>query len=149
MCRYCFGRILSYIDPRHRHGTLNDSTSDSYQHYHSVPVVFETSLAESDCQYQLRLLAAPRHVFPTCRSLRHSPQSRPKSCIRALVCWASRGYGLVDVSEAFPSTARLTRRLKSLYLLRLYPHSDDRILATGIIKLATNSGIIIGAAGST
>jgi len=34
-------------------------------------------------------------------------------------------------------------------LLRLYPHSDDRTLATGIIRLATNAGIITGAAGST
>jgi hypothetical protein len=40
-------------------------------------------------------------------------------------------------------------RLKSLLLLRLYPHSDDRTLATGIMKLATNVGIITGAAGST
>lgn len=39
--------------------------------------------------------------------------------------------------------------LKSLLLLRLYPHSDDRTLATGIIRLATNAGIITGAAGST
>jgi hypothetical protein len=30
----------------------------------------------------------------------------------------------------------------------LYPHSDDRTLATGIIRLATNAGIIIGSAGS-
>jgi len=34
-------------------------------------------------------------------------------------------------------------------LLRLYPHSDDRTLATGIIRLATNAGIITGTAGST
>ena len=31
----------------------------------------------------------------------------------------------------------------------MYPHSDDRTLATGIIRLATNAGIIIGSAGST
>jgi hypothetical protein len=39
--------------------------------------------------------------------------------------------------------------LKSLLFLRLYPHSDDRTLATGIVRLATNAGIIIGSAGST
>jgi hypothetical protein len=70
-----------------------------------------------------------------------------------MVLRTGRRDDMVDVSDWNDGVQMrhllIFRSLKSIFLLKLYPHPDDWTLATGVIRLATNTGIIVGAAGST
>ena len=139
------------IDLRNRPSTLDHSASNFDQLDCAVPLVLQAHLFTRHHRRQLGLLATASCLFPSRGLFRDPSYVWRGDNLWTLVYWTSWRNDLVDVSPSTesPSLVLTLFSLKSLLLLRLYPHPSDRTLATGLIRLATNGGIITGAAGST
>jgi len=115
-------------------------------------VVLGAHLPQSHRSHKRRLLAASRSFLSDWGIPGGSFHLQRKQGIaeRTLVsrsCWR---YDLVDVCRAsFDSVHTDSLSLQGLFLHRLYPHPDDRTLATGVLRLASNAGMITGSLVST
>lgn len=118
-------------------------------------MVLQTHLPQNHRRRKLRLLASSRRFLSDCSIPCCSFHLQRKQDIAkwTLVPRSRWWYDLVDVGLSRCGNVQFIHTypisLQGLFLHRLYPHPDDRTLATGVLRLASNAGMVTGSLGST